>query len=75
MSDGTRKVMSISEITGMDENIISMQEIFSFVRKGIGPTARSSALSGRAGFGRNSWIGYVSPASCSRLRYSRQRWK
>jgi pilus assembly protein CpaF len=40
LSDGTRKVMSISEITGMDENIISMQEIFSFVRKGIGPNGK-----------------------------------
>ena len=37
LSDGTRKVMSISEITGMDENIISMHEIFAFQRKGIGP--------------------------------------
>jgi pilus assembly protein CpaF len=37
LSDGTRKVVNISEITGMDENIISMQEIFSFQRKGIGP--------------------------------------
>ena len=36
MSDGTRKVMSISEITGMEENMISMQEIFVFRRKGIG---------------------------------------
>jgi pilus assembly protein CpaF len=37
LSDGTRKVTSISEITGMDENMISMSEIFSFQRKGIGP--------------------------------------
>lgn len=37
LSDGTRKVMNISEITGMDENVISMHEIFSFVKKGIGP--------------------------------------
>ena len=36
MSDGTRKVISISEITGMEENMISMQEIFVFRRKGIG---------------------------------------
>jgi pilus assembly protein CpaF len=36
MSDGTRKVVNISEITGMEENIVSMQEIFSFTRKGIG---------------------------------------
>jgi pilus assembly protein CpaF len=36
LSDGTRKVMSVSEITGMEENMISMQEIFVFRRKGIG---------------------------------------
>jgi len=40
MSDGTRKVMSISEITGMEENVISMQEIFTFVKRGIGPDGR-----------------------------------
>ena len=40
MSDGSRKVVSISEITGMEENIISMQEIFSYVRKGIGPDGK-----------------------------------
>jgi pilus assembly protein CpaF len=40
LSDGTRKVTNISEITGMDENIISMQEIFTFVRKGIGQSGR-----------------------------------
>lgn len=40
LSDGTRKVMSISEITGMEENVISMQDIFSFQRKGIGPDGK-----------------------------------
>jgi pilus assembly protein CpaF len=40
LSDGTRKVVSISEITGMEENIISMQEIFTFTKKGIGPDGR-----------------------------------
>jgi pilus assembly protein CpaF len=40
MSDGTRKVTSISEITGMDENVVSMQEIFRFTRKGVGPDGR-----------------------------------
>jgi pilus assembly protein CpaF len=37
MSDGSRKVTSVSEITGMEENIITMQEIFTFQKKGIGP--------------------------------------
>jgi pilus assembly protein CpaF len=40
LSDGSRKVMSISEITGMDESVISMQEIFTFQRKGIGPNGK-----------------------------------
>ena len=40
MSDGTRKVTSVAEITGMEENVISMQEIFTFVKKGIGPDGR-----------------------------------
>jgi pilus assembly protein CpaF len=40
MSDGTRKVVTISEITGLEENIISMHDIFTFVRKGIGPDGR-----------------------------------
>jgi len=40
MSDGTRKITSITEITGMEENMISMQEIFSFTKKGIGPDGK-----------------------------------
>jgi pilus assembly protein CpaF len=37
MSDGARKVVSISEITGMEGDTVSMQEIFAFQKKGIGP--------------------------------------
>ena len=40
LSDGSRRVMSVSEITGMEENIISMHEIFSFQRRGIGPDGK-----------------------------------
>jgi pilus assembly protein CpaF len=40
MSDGTRKVVSISEITGMEENVITMHEIFAFKKKGIGPDGK-----------------------------------
>jgi pilus assembly protein CpaF len=34
LSDGTRKVITVSEITGMDEESIAMQDIFSFDRTG-----------------------------------------
>jgi pilus assembly protein CpaF len=35
MSDGTRKVITVSEITGMEGEVISMQDIFVFDRRGI----------------------------------------
>jgi pilus assembly protein CpaF len=35
MSDGTRKITSISEITGVESDIISMQEIFAFRKTGL----------------------------------------
>jgi pilus assembly protein CpaF len=35
LSDGTRKVITISEVTGMDEDRIAMQDIFSFDRTGL----------------------------------------
>jgi len=35
LSDGTRKVVSVSEVTGMDAESITMQDIFVFERRGI----------------------------------------
>lgn len=36
LSDGTRKLSSISEITGLEGDVITMQEIFSYRRTGLG---------------------------------------
>jgi pilus assembly protein CpaF len=35
MADGTRKVTSIAELTGMEQDVITMQEIFAFNKAGI----------------------------------------
>jgi pilus assembly protein CpaF len=35
LSDGTRKISSISEIVGMEGDVITMQEIFTFERQGM----------------------------------------
>jgi pilus assembly protein CpaF len=35
MEDGRRRVVSISEITGMEGDVISMQEVFRFRRRGL----------------------------------------
>ena len=38
LSDGTRKVTSLAEITGMEGEIVTMQDIFSFRKRGIRET-------------------------------------
>ena len=40
LSDGTRRVISISEINGMEGDMIVMQEIFKYERSGIGQDGR-----------------------------------
>ena len=37
LSDGARRVTSISEVTGMEGDVITMQEIFSFEKTGLTP--------------------------------------
>ena len=36
LSDGKRRVVSVSEITGLEGDVAQMQEIFKFVRTGVG---------------------------------------
>jgi pilus assembly protein CpaF len=40
MSDGTRRVTAISEITGMENDVITMHDIFVFERTGISAHGR-----------------------------------
>jgi pilus assembly protein CpaF len=40
MADGTRKVTSVAEITGMEGDVITMQDIFLFERTGISPEGK-----------------------------------
>jgi pilus assembly protein CpaF len=61
MSDGTRKVTSISEITGMEGDIVTMQEIFRFDKLGVGPDGKV--------LGRFVATG-VRPKVCERLKTS-----
>jgi len=40
LQDGTRRMTSITEITGMEGEVISMQEVFRFERMGVDPTGK-----------------------------------
>jgi hypothetical protein len=35
IADGTRKITSIAEITGMEQDVITMQELFTFTKSGV----------------------------------------
>ena len=35
LRDGSRKVVQISEVTGMEEDVITMQDVFRFIRSGV----------------------------------------
>jgi pilus assembly protein CpaF len=47
LSDGKRKLLSVQEITGMEGNVITMQEIFSFKQQGL---AKDGSVKGRFQF-------------------------
>ncbi|QCO57328.1 CpaF family protein (plasmid) [Pseudorhodobacter turbinis] len=68
LQDGTRRMTSITEITGMEGEVISMQEIFRFERLGLAPDGaiigRFNATGVRSHFSERfrQW-GYDLPAS------------
>src|SRR6516225_1083966 len=39
-SDGSRKVVKIAEITGIETDVVLMQDLFEFVRTGLSPTGK-----------------------------------
>ena len=39
-SDGSRRIVSISEVTGVEQNIIQMQEIFKYSQEGFNSEGR-----------------------------------
>ena len=39
-NDGTRRITYLSEITGMEEDIVSMQDVFVFEKQGVSPEGR-----------------------------------
>lgn len=40
LSDGSRRVTTVSEITGMEGDIITMQDIFIFEKTGLSPEGK-----------------------------------
>lgn len=58
LTDGTRRLMSIQEITGMEGEIINMQEIYAFKRTGVNAEGKITGYFSATG---------VRPKFCDRL--------
>ena len=68
LQDGSRRMVSITEVTGMEGDVISMQEIFRYQRVGLGPNNKIighfTATGVRSNFSeRFKMWGYDLPAS------------
>jgi len=59
MQDGTRKIVSISEVTGVEEDRVGTRDIFSFDRTGVSDAGKVQ--------GRFRWTGYT-PKVMERIR-------
>ncbi|MBI5441582.1 MAG: CpaF family protein [Deltaproteobacteria bacterium] len=40
LTDGTRKITSLTEVVGMESNIITIQDLFVFEKRGVGPDGK-----------------------------------
>jgi pilus assembly protein CpaF len=40
MSDGSRRVINITEVTGMEGDVVTLQDIFVFEKRGLNPDGR-----------------------------------
>ena len=54
LADGTRSATAVAEVTGMEGEVITMQDIFLFEKLGVAPAARSRAVSVPRVFGRSA---------------------
>jgi pilus assembly protein CpaF len=66
LSDGTRKVVTITEVTGMEGDVICMQDIFTFDRQGIDETGKVKGMFKASGI-RPKFAERLATAGC-RLR-------
>ncbi len=62
LQGGPRKVTHITEIVGMEQDTIVMQDIYKFEQEGVDENGRASATSWRPAFGRRSWTAWKRPA-------------
>jgi pilus assembly protein CpaF len=68
LADGTRKVVSVSELSGMEGEVVTMQDVFTFERKGISETGAVRGAFRATGV-RPKFADRLAAAGC-RLRHS-----
>ena len=61
MSDGTRRITHISELTGAFSDVISMQDIFLFEKRGLARTEKSKEDLSRHQSFLSAWKDFLPP--------------
>ena len=69
LTGGARKIISITEVTGMEGDIITMQDIFSFEQVGVGPNGKAYGQFVATGI-RPSCLEQLQSAGCHLPRHS-----
>jgi len=64
LTGGPRKIVSVTEVTGMEGDIITMQDVFSFEQLGVGPTGRAHGQFVATGI-RPSFLDRLKAAGCA----------
>ncbi len=76
MSDGSRRVTSITEVTGMEDDIVTLQDIFVFEKRGLSPEGQGAGPVLRPPEScRSSTRSWWRPASACRWTCSTKWWR
>ena len=75
LSDGSRKVITVSEITGMENDMITLQDVFVFERSGIDESGKVRGVFHSTGNRRNSPNDSRPPDAVSAPRSSNPGWR
>ena len=73
LKDGSRKIVNITEVYGIEDDEILLHDIFAFEQTGITTTGRSRASSSRPASGPRSWPQFKARASSCRPANSASR--
>jgi hypothetical protein len=75
LQDGSRKIVGIAEVLGVEDNKVQLQDIFTFERVGVNDAEKVQGRFQSTGVKPASWSACASRTSSCRLLSSTSRWR